>query len=188
LIIDELIGLVKDREWGTAATEALLPIITRGGGLGLYTVGTTQRADKNSLADPLIASNFTNRLVGRVANGQESALAVGLGEANAHRLLSAGDFLARVNGDLVRLQVAQTPAALIEKLPTWTVAPELSARAEPEPARGPGRPAKEVDTEDVAFVQDHADELPSVWAVQQLLGGCGRPYAERVAEAAGLSF
>ena len=191
LVIDELIGLVRDREWGAAATEALLPIITRGGGLGICTVGSTQRADKGSLADPLIASNFTNRLVGRVANGQESALAVGLGEANAHRLLGAGDFIARIGGDMTRLQVAQTPSELIARLPTWAVAPTMPARPEPEPQRGPGRPPEPIDQLDLDFIKRHASECTTLGTVQRLLGGDrlkSRTYAERVAQAAGLAF
>ena len=188
LVIDEVIALVQDRQYGQLATEALTPILTRGGGLGIFTVATTQRADKRSLSDPLIASQFVHRLVGKVASGQESALAAGQAGIDAHKLLGRGDFIAKVGGEVVRVQIAQTPAVLIRKLPTWTVALTMPERPEPVTVRGPGRPAKPIDPADVEFVRDHADEVKSLGAVQRLLGGEGRPYARRVALAAGLSF
>jgi DNA segregation ATPase FtsK/SpoIIIE-like protein len=191
VVLDEVIALVQDRQFGTAATEALTPILTRGGGLGIYTVATTQRADKRSLSDPLIVSQFTNRIVGKVASGQESALAAGRGEMNAHKLLGRGDFVALVNGEVTRVQVAQTSSELVARLPTWTVAPPMPARPEPEPERGPGRPPDPVDPQDVELVRQHVDQCNTLGAVQRLLGGGrlkSRTYAERAAVAAGLVF
>lgn len=189
LVVDELISLMQNPVYGTVAREALLPIVSMGGGLGVITIATTQKTDKRSLGDSLIADNFTNRLIGAVASGQASAQAAGLAELNAHKLLGAGDFIAKIGGVATRIQIATTPSDLIAKLPTWaTVAPTLPERAVPEMRNGAGRPVKPLDPADVEFVQDHADQLRSVHAVQKLLGGCGRKYAARVAEAAGLNF
>lgn len=183
LIVDELIGLVQDRQYGAVATEALNPILTRGGGLGIYTIATTQRADKRSLSDPLIASQFVHRLVGRVASGQESALASGRAGMNCHKLLGKGDFVALVDSEVTRVQIAPTPDELVDRLPTASIAPimpELGAQPKP---RGPGRPPEEVRDEDAARLRD-AGAVRSLRGVREMFK-CGNERAKRLAERAG---
>jgi hypothetical protein len=186
VVVDELIALVQDGSVGGTARDALVPILTRGGGLGICTIATTQKTDRRSLGDTLIADNLVHRLIGAVASGQASAQAAGLAELEAHKLLGCGDFLARIGGQVTRLQVARTAAADIARLPTWARAPELPERELVETRDRPGRPEKPVDPEDVELVKDRGG-FPSLYALRTFLSS-GDSYAQRVAEAAGITI
>jgi len=170
VIVDEVIALVGHPQYGLAILDSLTAITTRGGGLGIYTIASTQRADKRSMRDPLVVSQFTNRLVGRVANGMESALATGHDGLACHKLLGRGDFMAIVGGQVTRLQVVPTSESLIARLPVGVRA-ELPELQEPTPPASVGRPKKPISEDDLATLA--GADFDSLRGIQRLLS-CGR--------------
>lgn len=187
-VIDELPAVMEDGR----SREALKPVFTRGGGLGIRLVASTQRADKATLGDTLLVANMPHRLVGRVANALESALATGRDGLEAHKLLGAGDFLAVINRQVERIQVAQVPEELFGRLPV-AVVPDLPAIAGdvgPETPEGPGtvgRPAEPIPGDELRYIADHPDRFTSLRAIMKYLG-CGLPRAKRAAARAGLGY
>lgn len=151
LVFDELPRAAKDLQ------ERLADLTAVGRAADLRTLAGSQRAGR-AIA-PMIKQNLRSRLVGLVADKQESADATGQSDAGAEQLLSRGDMLLIVDGGPPeRVQVAQVldrddllPDArdrldqIPQPLPAGAPVTETEQAPAPRPAdRGPVTLATEI--------------------------------------------
>lgn len=107
VVVDELADLVMQEP---EAVTLLTRLTQRGREAGMHVIAGTQRPD-SSILSGLLKSNFPVRLVGKVTTPEDSKVATGRAQADAHKLLGRGDFLA-VSDRIVRFQVAVRDAEL----------------------------------------------------------------------------
>jgi len=102
-------------------------LVTRLGQLGraagIHLVVTTQQPGARSLGGAL--TNFTARLLGRVATATQAFGAAGRAGTNADLLLGQGDFLLLTAGSQVRLQVPLITGLQYARLPRGERVPDL---------------------------------------------------------------
>jgi S-DNA-T family DNA segregation ATPase FtsK/SpoIIIE len=103
----------------------LTRIAQLGRAAGVHLVVTTQQPGARSLGDAL--TNFTARLLGRVATATKTFGAAGRARTMADLLLGQGDFLLITAGEEIRLQVPFSHAAHYSRLPRVEHVPSLEA-------------------------------------------------------------
>jgi S-DNA-T family DNA segregation ATPase FtsK/SpoIIIE len=122
--VDEVADLIMSG--GGEAQEMLTRIAQRGRSAGIHLIVSTQKPSAKTLG-PLLTANLPVRLVGRVVNASDSALACGQAGCGAEKLLGNGDFL-MINGSQVTRFQAAIPAnyasgqrsASAPPAPDWT--------------------------------------------------------------------
>ncbi|MCX7707795.1 MAG: DNA translocase FtsK [Anaerolineae bacterium] len=122
VVIEEIGDLVMVN----SAVEGFLTRIAQlGRSAGVHLVVTTQQPGARSLGEAL--TNFTARLLGRVATATKTFGAAGRAKTMADLLLGRGDFLLITAGDEIRLQVPFSHAAHYSRLPQVARIPSLEA-------------------------------------------------------------
>lgn len=140
--VDEVADLVLNG--GSEVQSLLSSIAQRGRSAGIHLFAATQKPSTKHLG-PLLTANLPVRLVGRVVNASDSALACGQAGCGAEKLLGKGDFIFVDGARAVRFQAAMprdyasgaTPARP-QVMPDWTAPAqtpviELPAPDEPKP-------------------------------------------------------
>lgn len=101
-VVDEVGDLCAE---SSEARDALTRIIQRGRGVGVHAMVGTTKGTARALSG-IITANLSVRVVGRVANAQDSVLATGFAGAGAQYLLGKGDLLVIKDTQPVRVQGA----------------------------------------------------------------------------------
>lgn len=136
--VDEAADLIM--AGGSEAQELLTRIAQRGRSAGIHLIIGTQKPSAKHLG-PLLTTNLPLRLVGRVVNASDSALACGQAGCGAEKLLGGGDFL-MVNGSQVMRFQAAIPANYASGsrsapiAPDWTATVDTPALELPSPDEG----------------------------------------------------
>lgn len=141
--VDEVADLILSG--GIEVQNLLSSIAQRGRSAGIHLFAATQKPSAKHLG-PLLTANLPVRLVGRVVNASDSALACGQAGCGAEKLLGKGDFIFVDGARVVRFQAAMPqgyqsggskPAQSVP-VPDWTAPAqtpviELPAPDEPKP-------------------------------------------------------
>jgi len=122
--VDEVADLILTG--GTEVQNLLASIAQRGRSAGVHLIAATQKPSAKHLG-PLLTANLPVRLVGRVVNASDSALACGQAACGAEKLLGKGDFILVDGSRVVRFQAAM-PAGYASgarpvsasPMPDWT--------------------------------------------------------------------
>lgn len=173
IAVDEIAALIYEN---AKAATALGLITSQGRSLGINLLAGTQKVTKQVLGNEMIIAN-TARIVGRVANANDSVLASGHAGMNAHQLSGYGDFLFMQGADAQRFIAAQAD----DYLGTLPPAPAELEQAN-EVAALPSAHAEYYDV-GILVAASVGREL-SAAVVKEILGGCGTDKARRLRDEA----
>ena len=163
--------------------DFLTRIAQLGRAAGVHLVVTTQQPGARSLGGAL--TNFTARLLGRVATATKTFGAAGRARTMADLLLGQGDFLLLTAGEQTRLQVAYLTGRQYGQLPRVTQVPSLEEELPhlaylADSQRDPrGRPGRELAQEDYEAIEQALAEGLSASALAARFG-IGRERARRL--------
>ncbi|MCA9932752.1 MAG: hypothetical protein KC415_02435 [Anaerolineales bacterium] len=103
IFVDRIVRVLENGE--VSVRHAMTRLLQHGADAGIHLIMATSRPEAKSLATWL-KGDVPVRLVGQVADEEQSRIAAGTSSVHAEYLLGHGDFMAVGNGEVIRFQAA----------------------------------------------------------------------------------